>query len=103
MGDSLARIRSFSKAARREIGFELELVQRGMEPTDWKPISAVGAGVNEIRVQAGAEYRVLYVAKFRRAIYVLHAFAKKTAKTPQGAIDLAAERYRQALRREKLR
>jgi phage-related protein len=101
MGDSLTRLRLFSKAVRQQVGFELEMVQRGGEPTDWKPMPAIGAGVNEIRVRSRGEVRVFYVAKFRRAVYVLHAFAKKTQATPRSAIQLAAERYRQVVRMEK--
>jgi phage-related protein len=77
-------------------------VQRGHEPTDWKPMMSIGAGVNEIRVRddTGA-YRVVYVAKFDEAIYVLHAFQKKTPRTAKRDIDLAADRYRAVLRRRK--
>ena len=100
MGDSLWRVRSFSKVVRQQVGFELELVQGGFEPTDWKPMPAVGSGVREIRVRVEGEHRIFYVAKFQRAVYVLHAFAKKTQKTPRAAIDLARSRYREMLRME---
>lgn len=103
MGNSLTQVRSFSKQARQQIGFELEMVQNGAEPADWKPLPTVGSGANEIRVHAGGEYRVIYVAKFGGAIYVLHAFAKKTAKTPGRVIELASRRYRQALQMEEKR
>ena len=63
-------------------------------------MSTVGPGVRETRVHAEGEYRLLYVAKFERAVYVLHAFAKKTRRTSQAAIDLARSRYREALQRE---
>jgi phage-related protein len=55
----------------------------------------VGPGAYEIRVrdEAGA-FRVIYVAKFETAVYVLHAFQKKTRKTPRADIELAARRYR---------
>ena len=69
------------------------LVQSGLEPRDWKPMPTVGAGVNEIRVQAGGQWRVLYVAKFAGAVYVLHAFGKKTQRTAKADIDLARTRY----------
>lgn len=81
LGDSVEQVRAFAPEARERIGFELWEVQRGNEPTDWKPVSTVGPGVNEIRVHARGEFRVLYVAKFAHAVYVLHAFAKKTRET----------------------
>ena len=89
--------------ARRDIGVELTLVQRGDLPTDWKPIRGVGAGVMEIRVHRPGEFRVIYVAKFAEAVYVLHAFGKKSQKTPKADLDLAKRRYTQmlALRRAK--
>lgn len=55
---------------------------------------AIGAGVMEIRVHAGGEYRVIYVAKYIRAIYVLHAFEKRSQRTRQGDIELARSRFR---------
>jgi phage-related protein len=97
-GDSLERIRSFPGDARQDAGFELERVQRNLEPRDWKPVNAAGAGVIEIRVHAGGEYRVLYVAKWKDAVHALHAFAKKTQKTRRADIELAAKRYRDAKR-----
>jgi phage-related protein len=61
-------------------------------------MGSVGVGVNEIRVHTGAEHRVLYVAKFPEAIYVLHAFEKRTRKTPRGEIELARRRFGDLLR-----
>ena len=95
-GSSLDDLRAFPTAARREAGHQIDLVQNGEEPDDWKPMSAtVGPGVKEIRIrdEAGA-FRVIYVAKFDDAIYVLHCFQKKTAQTSKHDIDLAAKRYR---------
>lgn len=89
MGTSLDRLRGFPDAARREAGHQLHRVQLGLEPSDWKPMRAVGAGVVEIRVHERGEYRVLYVAKFPEAIYALHAFAKKTQQTRQAEIEVA--------------
>ena len=60
-----------------------------MEPSDWKPMGTVGAGVREIRIHTGGEFRVIYVAKFAEAIYVFHAFEKKTQQTRDADIDLA--------------
>jgi phage-related protein len=94
-GSALADLRAFPQAARCEAGYQLDQVQQGGEPDDWKPMTTVGSGAREIRIrdEAGA-FRVLYVAKFARAIYVLHCFQKKTRKTSQTDIDLAARRYR---------
>jgi phage-related protein len=91
--DSLEAVRNFPPEARNDAGFQLERVQRGEEPSHWKPMSSVGAGVNEIRVQAGGAFRVIYVAKFAEAVYVLHAFQKKSRKTAKADIDLARRRY----------
>ena len=101
-GDSLDRLREFPKEARREAGFQLDRVQRGLDPFDWKPMSSVGAGVREIRVrdESGA-FRVLYVTKFEDAVYVLHCFQKKTRATPKRDIDLAEKRYRELLQEQK--
>ncbi|MDD2808672.1 type II toxin-antitoxin system RelE/ParE family toxin [Rhodoferax sp.] len=71
------------------------------EPTDWKPMETVGAGVKEIRIKIEKAYRVLYIAKFSEAIYVLHAFEKKTPKTSKVDLDLANTRYRQLVNERK--
>lgn len=101
-GDSLDCLREFPKLARREAGFQLDRVQRGLDPFDWKPMTSVGAGARESRVrdEAGV-YRVLYIAKFEDAVYVLHCFQKKTQTTPKRDIDLAAKRYRELLKEQK--
>lgn len=95
IGSSLDDLRDFPAEARRQAGFELDAVQRGVEPFDWKPMSAVGPGVREIRIHVLGEWRVIYLAKFADAVYVLHAFQKKTQKTRREDIDLARRRYRQ--------
>jgi phage-related protein len=74
------------------------LVQLGLEPSDWKPMQTVGAGVVEIRVHAKGEYRVLYVAKFAEGVYVLHAFAKKTQQTRQREIEIARRNFAEVAR-----
>ena len=83
-------LRAFPLTARREAGHQLDQVQKGREPDDWKPMSAVGRGVKEIRIrdEAGA-FRVLYLAKFADAVYVLHCFQKKTEKTSKAAVGTA--------------
>jgi phage-related protein len=97
-GSSLDELRAFPLAARREAGHQLDQVQNGQEPDDWKPMNTVGPGVKEIRIRdtAGA-FRVIYVAKFADAVYVLHCFLKKTAKTSKADLDLASKRYRELL------
>lgn len=95
VGSSLDDLRAFPAEARRVAGFELGFVQRGLNPSDWKPMSEVGVGVREIRIRILGEWRVLYVAKLAEAVYVLHAFQKKTQKTRKEDIELARKRYRQ--------
>jgi phage-related protein len=70
-------------------------VQVGRNPDNWKPMAGVGPGACEIRVRdpTGA-YRVIYVASFADAVYVLHAFQKKTQKTGRADLELARQRYR---------
>jgi phage-related protein len=92
LGASLDDVRSFPGVARREVGYQLGRVQQGLLPSDWKPMPSVGAGVIEIRVHTRLEHRVFYVAKFDDAVYVLHAFEKRTRATPQPAIDIAQKR-----------
>ncbi len=96
LGDSLEQLRDFPETARKEAGVQLHKVQQGIEPSDWKPMTTVGQGVREIRIrdEAGA-FRVLYVAKIEDAVYVLHAFQKKTQQTAKRDLDLAAARMRQ--------
>lgn len=98
-GSSLDDLRSFPLSARREAGHQLDQVQNGHEPDDWKPMNTVGQGVKEIRIRdAVGAFRVMYVAKFADAVYVLHCFQKKTEKTPKTDLDLAAKRYRDLLK-----
>lgn len=94
LGDSLEALKAFSEEARRSTGHQLGLVQLGLDPLDWKPMENVGAGVKEIRIRVESSYRVLYVAKFSEAVYVLHAFTKKTPKTSKKDIDLSIDRYK---------
>ena len=87
-------MKDFTPVARQRIGRQLARVQDGLEPEDWKPIPSIGIGVKEIRVRENRAYRLIYVAKFSEAIYVLHAFEKKTQKTPKSDIELARTRFR---------
>jgi len=94
VGSSLDDLRAFPAAIRHAIGIELMRVQCGGMPTDFKPLKAVGPGTYEIRVHLNGVWRAIYVAKLAQAVYVLHAFQKKTQKTAQSDIELAAKRYK---------
>ena len=94
VGRSREEVRAFPGEARQKAGDELRRVQRGEAPADWRPITDVGVGVCEIRIHGEVEHRVLYVAKFPEAVYVLHAFAKRSRRTPRLHLDLARARWR---------
>jgi phage-related protein len=95
LGSSHDDLRAMPDTVRHDLGVELMRVQLGAAPTDFKPMTTVGAGAHEIRVRdATGAFRVIYVAKFADAVYVLHAFQKKTRQTAQSDIDLAARRYK---------
>jgi len=95
LGTAREDLAAFPETARRRAGYEVFMVQIGRQPNDFRSMPSVGSGAYEIRVrsQAGA-FRVIYVAKFEAAVYVLHAFHKKTRKTSRADIELAASRYR---------
>ncbi|WP_202303000.1 MULTISPECIES: type II toxin-antitoxin system RelE/ParE family toxin [Dryocola] len=95
---SLADLRQFPMDARKEAGYQLDKVQHGFDPDDWRPFTAVGPGVKEIRIRdEQGIYRVMYVAKFEEAVYVLHCFQKKTQTTRGKDVELAAQRFRALL------
>lgn len=96
LGDALEQLRDFPEDARRQAGVQLHKVQLGLEPNDWKPMATIGPGVREIRIrdEAGA-FRVIYVTRIEDAVYVLHAFQKKTQQTAKRDLDLATSRLRQ--------
>jgi phage-related protein len=98
LGSSRDDIQDFPPEAKKRAGYELYLVQSGLDPSDWKPMSSVGPGVREIRIQSGREHRVLYVSKFEEGIYVLHAFEKKARKTAKADLELAGSRLRELLK-----
>jgi len=100
-GSTLKDLCAAPKGVRRRAGFELLQVQSGEEPSDWKSMNAVGKGVKEIRIHMENEYRIMYVAKFSEAIYVLHVFSKKTQKTPKKDIELAKTRYQNVFDRRR--
>jgi len=97
LGSSRADLKAFPADARRVAGFQLHRVQLGSDPNDWKSFRSVGPGVREIRVHTGLEHRVVYVATFAEAVYVLHAFAKKTGKTTQRDVRIARTRFQALL------
>lgn len=98
LGSARDDLRGFPADARQVAGFQLWRVQRGLEPNDWRPMPAVGLGVREIRVHTRLEHRVLYLAKFDEAIYVVHAFQKRSQRTPKRDVTLARERLREILK-----
>ena len=93
-------VKAFSADARRLTGFQLRRVQHGLDPNDWKPMPDIGPGVREIRIRTDVEHRVFYVAKFSEAVYVLHAFEKRSRKTPKRELQLARDRLRDLLIRK---
>ena len=98
LGSALDDLRAFPDEARRSAGHEIHLVQMGLQPSDWKPMSSVGPGVMELRIHSQLEHRVFYLAKFAEAVFVIHAFQKKTRKTAKHDIDLAKHRLAEMLR-----
>jgi phage-related protein len=91
LGDSLEQVR---------MGFQIDRVQRGLDPDNWKPMKTVGPGVREIRIRdAAGAFRVIYIATLADAIYVLHAFQKKTLATSKRDLDLARARFKELMRR----
>jgi len=96
LGDSRERLGEFPRDARKQVGFELDRVQQGLNPTDWKPMPSIGPGVREIRVrEISGAFRVIYLTQVADRVLVLHAFQKKTQATAKRDIDLAAKRLRE--------
>jgi len=95
LGTARRDLAAFPESARRQAGYDLFMVQAGREPAGFKPLPTVGSGAYEIRRRdAAGAFRVVYVAKFEKAVYVLHAFQKKTRKMDRADIKLAAQRYK---------
>ena len=103
LGSSRYDLRHFPSNARQPAGYELYLVQSGLEPSDFKSMASIGVGVREIRVHTELEHRVLYVAKFEEATYVIHAFEKKSRKTTKYDLELAKSRLSDLLQRRRAR
>ena len=99
IGDSLKCLRDFPEDARQDAGYQLDKVQHGEQPDDFKPMPSIGKGVEEIRVwDDSGTYRVIYTARLADMVYVLHAFQKKTQATSKRDIELAKSRYTELMR-----
>jgi len=95
VGSAYDDLLDFPVEARRQAGFQLGKVQAGLVPEYWKPFDEVGVGAREIRIrEASGAFRVMYVAKFEEAVYVLHCFQKKTQATSRQDKRIAEVRYR---------
>ena len=102
LGDSLKCLREFPSAARQDAGRQIEKVQRGKQPDDFKPMPSIGNGVEEIRVwDDTGTFRVIYTARLADAVFILHAFQKKAQTTSRRDIDTAKARFAQLMRGEK--
>src|SRR5215813_12173274 len=93
LGSSREDLRQFPPEARRRAGFELRAVQRGDEPSDFKPMPIVGPGTYELRLQTDDAHRVFYIAEFQESVYVPHAFQKKTQKITKHGLALGQARF----------
>lgn len=93
LGNSHEKVLAYPKPIKRLVGYNLDRIQRGIDPKDWKPMPAIGKGVKEIRIHSENEYRVIYTANLKESIYVLHTFIKKNQKTNLLDIDIAKQRF----------
>lgn len=76
----------------------MDSVQRGEQPSDFKPMPTIGKGVEEIRVwDESGTYRVIYTARLANAVYVLHLFQKKTQATAKRDLEIARVRFAELL------
>lgn len=98
LGSSLDDMHDSPEDARREAGFQLDRMQHGLMPRDWKPMPTVGPGAMEIRIRTGREHRVLFVSKFAEAVYVRHVFEKKSQKTAARDLAVGEARYRELIK-----
>jgi phage-related protein len=101
LGSSRNDVLHFPRNARQRAGYELYLVQSGLQPSDWKSMPSIGAGVQEIRVHTELEHRIFYVAKFEEAIYVIHAFEKKSRRTARYDLELTESRLSELLQKRR--
>lgn len=102
LGNSLKAMREFPEDARHDAGYQIDKVQRGLQPDDFKPMPGIGKGVEEIRIwDESGTYRVVYTARLADAVIVLHAFQKKTQATSKRDVDLAKERFTEFMKGQK--
>lgn len=102
LGNSLRCLRDFPEDAKQDAGYQIDKVQRGEQPDDFKPMPSVGKGVEEIRIwDESGTYRVVYTARIANAVIVLHAFQKKTQTTSKRDIDIAKERFNEFMKGQK--
>ncbi len=94
-GTSFEDLKAMPKGVQRNAGYQLHLIQVGLEPTDWKPMKSIGTGVREIRIHHNGQYRIIYVTIKKNTIYVLHSFQKKTQKTSKKDLNLAKARLKE--------
>jgi phage-related protein len=102
IGSSKDDISNFPEEAKRKAGFQLRSLQRGQLPSDFKPMSIIGVGVQEIRIRTQDTYRIFYVARFEEGIYILHTFQKKTQKTSKQDLEIGKQRYKQMIEYRKI-
>src|SRR6266436_6226134 len=92
--------REFPAQVQDDLGFQLYLAQTGQHPPSAKPLKVLGSGTVELVDNFdGDTYRAVYTVRFESAVYVLHAFKKKSKqgiKTPQSDIELIKRRLREA-------
>jgi phage-related protein len=102
LGNSLKCLRDFPEDAKQDAGYQIDKVQRGEQPDDFKPMPSIGKGVEEIRIwdEAGT-FRVVYTARVAEVVIVLHAFQKKTQATSKRDIDIAKERFNEFMKGQK--
>lgn len=98
IGASREELCGFPEGVRITAGKELRSIQKGEDPRHWKPFNEVGAGTREITIDMGGGwFRVMYVAKFEEAVYVLHCFQKKTNETSKQDKQITKNRYQEMI------
>ena len=102
LGNSLKTLREFPEDAKQDAGYQIDKVQRGEQPDDFKPMPSIGKGVEEIRIwDESGTYRVVYTARLADVVIVLHAFQKKTQATAKRDVELAKERFTEFMKGQK--
>lgn len=95
LGSSYNDLLDFSKPAKQMAGYNLDKLQRGKDPLDWKPMPSIGKGVKELRIHCENEYRLIYLAQRPEGVYILHSFVKKSEKTSSKDLELAKRRFKE--------